>query len=98
MRTVFNTRHTRWLDGSSLEPRQVQWMKRETRNNCAARRATRKICVCAAYGEVFCLHLPSRARVSLMSVGDFFNFESAGLLQKGVMAQSDCIFHFSHNC
>ena len=27
-------------------------------NNCATRRATRKICVCAASGEVFCLQNP----------------------------------------
>ena len=33
-----------------LEP-----MKREMRNNCATRRATRNICVCAASGEVFSL-------------------------------------------
>ena len=26
------------------------------------------MCVCGAYGEVFCLHPPSRARHSLMSV------------------------------
>ena len=32
-RTVFNTRHTGWLDSSSLEPMQVHWMKREMRNN-----------------------------------------------------------------
>ena len=46
---------------SSLEPMQVHWMKSEIRNNCAARPGTRKICVCAASGEVFCLHTPSRA-------------------------------------
>ena len=32
-------------------------MKSEMWNNCATRRATRKICVIVASGEVFCLHL-----------------------------------------
>ena len=43
-------------------------MKREMPNNCATRRATRKMSACAASGEVFGLHLPSRARHSPMSV------------------------------
>ena len=33
---------------------------------------TRKMCVCSAFGEVFCLHSPSRARHSLMSVREMF--------------------------
>ena len=44
----------------------------------------------SAYDEVFCLHTPSRARLSLMSVRDY---ECARFLQKGLMAQRNWLHH-----
>ena len=53
------------LEPLGLEPTHVRWMI------CHMYKTREKLCVCVtlcAFDEVFCLHPPSRARHSLMSV------------------------------
>ena len=76
------------LEASGLEPTHVCWM---ICHMCE----TRKMCVCVklcAFDEVFCLHTPSRARHSLMSVREICAGKTSAWLERV------CSHSSSHQC
>ena len=67
------------LELLGLEPTHVRWM------SCHMCETREKMCVCVtlcAFDEVFCLHTPSRARHSVMSVREICEEKSTWLKKR----------------
>ena len=61
-------------------------------------RGTRNICVCGARGEVFCLHSPTRARHSLMSVREIKKNNRLTGKEMCIVAVQEICTHSFHSC